>query len=364
MKCIITLVLFMGGTLFATSLQAQFWKKVEKIFSDIDKEIGKQERPSQRRTIVQKSVTFEDYSLGFQSESPNNFLRDISLPSFRELPRVGEQDRSGRDAASWSRLRQSISKNHQQFRYLLAFNYLEDILVHLDTVELISSRTPGARSLQREALIAQELILQMAIHCCDSKSAKKYFCSPGENCQISRKRYLGWGGTAGLKNEFDRTLSYQAFIKDNYQGLLRWSRELENEAYLVMPSKLETYDFQKGAFPIHISPGRSPENGGYYLPKNDFEKQLMGEMETSGSFATLIKYLQMDLEEGKALRERVNLLYFVYRIKYYDVFKKDKLVRGGHSPKNFLLSYCLESPIVEIYEDNSLTKKLAEFSIE
>ncbi len=366
MRILINLIFLVSLSLYSTNLEAQFLKrlgkKVETLIDKMDNKPEKKSTPVRQRMQLGKQKPIMVIPLEFTSKSPNDYLKDIELPAFRGLPRIGEQNVDDMDRVAAKQQMNVIRANRTRLYHLLAFKYMADFLEHLDTLQLAPKKYPRAGSSETQRAVSQDILLRMAIQFSTERSVSKYLCSEGEHCDLNPHRYIGWGGSAGLKNEFERMASYRAFVRDNFQDLQAWAQNIGEEAYLVSIGQLGDYDFGKQAYAIRLDPSGQGVASGNYEPKNDFEQGLKEQKQRSGA-PTVTKYLYLDMKEARALKERLHHLYFVYHIQFTAILARENIQRHPGYLKNLRLTHCLKDPIVEVYEDAALTQKLTEFSI-
>ncbi|MBT8264333.1 MAG: hypothetical protein KJN75_03265, partial [Muriicola sp.] len=102
---------------------------------------------------------------------------------------------------------------------------------------------------------------------------KTYYCSEkADYCQPEALKRNGrlWGGN---KNEFAARRAYSEFLKDEVPKLKQWASSISKDFYLVMPTRLASYDFTKGGYRVNLLFPRaiSQESGTtlLYWPENE-----------------------------------------------------------------------------------------------
>lgn len=183
-------------------------------------------------------------------------------------------------------------------------------------------------------------------------------------------RRLTWKGAT----KFDQERNYRAFTKNNFLDLKNWSQEIISDktvpAYYVTVDKILSYDSDNGG--ILLSLGfHNVEDNNRVLPnlisgafKNKFAlsggfftsdytvSSLKGNMvystknnyERTVSMDFLVVFFEIGRDEIDAVIQN-KTAYIVRKIKFNDNF-----------------TFNIDSPIIEIYSDKALTKKVGELN--
>jgi hypothetical protein len=332
----------------------------------------------------------------FHFKAPNPNLKDFYLPSHKGLPRIGHQDDYGvnnfnlaksmgtKEKQQLKERLQNIQNNTTLFVWLSLVRIMDETFSKMDrekfTRELkFYSTSENARDYIQERVekqkfyqsqtfqdnfasrSAQRLLLLLAQKTISNNSRSKYFCPRNKDCTYERDSYM-WGGPGA--NEFDRIDGYRSFVEDNFDDIRDWASALPEELYKVEALPMTApYDFHDKAFKLRIRPGTRP---GY---SSNLVYQAVEPFEHS--FDENSEYLHYNLslpaEKARALKERASsTLYMAYRIKiggiYLDEYLRSKVV-SSHYLGNLDVSYHLSSPIIELYEDKALTRKVADINL-
>ncbi|WP_431126242.1 hypothetical protein [Flagellimonas flava] len=346
---------------------------------------GKVEKPSpsKNETVSNKknqetktTQTVLDDSDILIYKSPNPAFKDVVIQQFKGLPRFGSCDyyeKSHKIVASQPELAKAMNEKREKlkigylgFLKLAKINLLGDLFKSMDKTAL----TLENRNLLEEEVKsrkAQELLLDFAFWMGTNETKLKYFCdnpSDSGRCGFARK----WGGQRA--DDFTENEKYVEFVETYLDDILAWSRDFFKDGhqtvYLVHHLRdLSTYDFDKNGFWVSL-PHKMRNNfhldynntgDGYFqefVPENGYGQQMLN------------KTNQVEYIDGKVLfkiepGEAETLLN--NKEKKIQAVSKVSIVFKGLDEANRLLffptfSYHFVEPMVEIYEDVQLTKKI------
>ena len=389
MKNCIAILMFLSF-IFVPNANAQLFKDIKKNIKKagqkIDNALSKQKKVTQtkeetpapqstRQRPQEESIQFEK---GIMFDAPNDNFFNFELQSFRGLPRLGVLNgygyynprvRGGSSTRDNQQVRaemKDLGYAYAKYYQLLKTKYLAPFFEVMDkdmpySVKYGSHvRFTYKEGDERSSNIAQIHLKRVAYILLSQSSFQNYFCAPNSDCNLSFKKnrttpkFPRWSG----KDEFEVIETYKKFINENYKSLRDWSAQIMEEGYFVEKVRFEQYDFKKGGFHLRFSPGISVQK---FRSANKVIYNIQNQQRLS--FAYLFK---MDTSEAKALIERKDEkklgrhLFAVYKVKYYAV---------GNSGKSWLpseklsLLHHITIPVIELYEDEALTKKLGEIPI-
>ena len=308
-------------------------------------------------------------------KAPNQNLMSFEIQKFRNLPRYGEPSTyciydgtNGKAVDDEIELQvkdkiTEIGDNVRRYYHLLEMKFMGNYYnkMQLDLPTNIKSSNKSS-----ENKIAQNYLLQLGYMISAKEAFPNYFCNRSQKCEESKRRFgefPKWGGL--LADEFESIECYRKFINDNFSDLKTWSNQLTNDGYFVQKVVLESYDFTSQGFPVDIYP-TAPVEGtvGAFIPKQDYEKWMR--IPNAGIIRHYKGILKVPQAEAKPLIEKTKrTLYAVYKIQYYgmrDNFKELSSAYRNFNNVDFL--YNLVSPTVELFVDDSLTKKIGEITIQ
>lgn len=348
-----------------SSLQAQFLnrvkdavkkeanKVVDKISNEIKEESNKDnkaEKPSTNQasnkekeedtqTIVNNDLTYSP---------PNDNFRAFSLQKHNGLPRFGLFRYNDSRAASGRSHINKTPLDYTLYTELLKLKY------------------------------GSEISMDLIINAVSAKVFLKYFCNEekGDCKEMNRDQVMefsvrnsggasrNWGGYDA--NQFEQERKKKDFMEKHAPTLVNWSKNLwENNteiAYLVDKENLGKYDFEKGGYwlksiahPTAKGTGLISNTFHYeYIPENRIEKEMQ-----KGWVLFKVNAAQAE----NLSNNKIRFLYSVVKIKLG--FLREERDRRSLLEKNIqFFKYCYESPVVEFYEDEGLTKKVGEISYE
>lgn len=302
------------------------------------------EKEEDTQTIVNNGLTYSP---------PNDNFRAFSLQKHNGLPRFGLFNSYGYNDSRAASGRSHINK------------------------------TPLDYTLYTELLnlkYGSEISMDLIINAVSAKVFLKYFCNEekGDCKERNRDQVMefsgsvrnsggasrNWGGYGA--NQFEKERKKKDFMEKHAPTLVNWSKNLwENNteiAYLVDKENLGKYDFEKGGYwlksiahPTAKGTGLISNTFHYeYIPENRIEKEMQ-----KGWVLFKVNAAQAE----NLSNNKIRFLYSVVKIKLG--FLREERDRSSVLKKNIqFFKYCYESPVVEFYEDEGLTKKTGEISYE
>ena len=339
----------------------------KKIEQTIDKESSKSENEKNKSTTGRKEVSkpvIESYSM-LNIPAPNNNFESISIQEFRGLPRVGllynydMNDKSLPNSAERIAKYKMDRKEFQKYVTLLELKLRGNLYDEMDlempydiNQKKVGSRQVGSYESNANNVACQIGLLSIGRELTTEKAYPKYFCNLNNKCNNNRGETLNWGGL--LANEFEKIECYKNLVKDNLTDLRNSENKMTDEAYVIMSTTFESYDFSKGGFPINIYLTVSYDKSGFD-PINGIGSKLHEENNQ-------IRLIEMSSDDGRKLLDRNSKrrIFTVWKIKYHSL-TESKILSPTQSPTR---NFHLQSPVVELFEDEALTKKLGEITIE
>lgn len=355
--------------LLSTQLDAQILNKIKNKLKEaenkLEKKISDLEKPSNTRQAttpqaMPKSAEVEAYDY-LSIAAINERFEGVQIQSFRGLPRLGVLYNYQTDNKSIPNRSERLTKSKTDWRAvgkfttLLQVKLMDDKFDQMDLEMPVEVKYPrggpvGDKKVQLSGY-CQRTIRYIATILLKKEYSSDYFCNSNRPCDPEKASTSEWGGYGS--NEFDKIKAYTAYINDNFQDILNTASKVPEEAYWVSTARIGQYDFNSKAFPIHFSLTK-----GFYVPKNSYEEKLNDQ---SRIYNTT---LEMSPSEAQILLENLpnRYLYAVYKIKYsrHDITNTGLSYTKDGNPRN---EFHLISPIIELFEDIGLTKKLGEISL-
>jgi hypothetical protein len=210
---------------------------------------------------------------------------------------------------------------------------------------------------------AQQHLLKLANAITHNKELFRYFCNPKkEDCAFTADKNVyyyrnigNWGGKGA--NEFQILKSYTSYVQNNLKLLQQWSSSIfpnnTINGYYVIRSNLGEYDFKNQGYWI----GNLFAQGRFLIQRHNLEPANANERKLINPRGVSILFKMSPSEAEKFSESSAKTIFLVFKIKV----SLKGLERGYERIKT---SYTLESPIIEIYKDEGLTKKINELSID
>jgi hypothetical protein len=355
--------------LLSNQLDAQIFDKIKKKLKEtenkLEKKISDLEKSSTTRQAttpheMPKPVVFEEHEY-IDIPAINERFEDVQIQSFRGLPRLGTLYNYQTDNKSIPNYSERLTKSKADWRSvgkyttLLQVKLMDDKFDQMDLEMPVEVKYPrggpmGDKQVKTSGY-CQGTLQYIATTLLKKEYAPDYFCNSSRPCDPKKASTSEWGGYGS--NEFDKIKAYTAYINDNFQDILNTASKVPEEAYWVSTARIGQYDFNLKAFPIQFSLTR-----GFYTPENGYEEKLNG---PSGHYNTTLS--MSPAEAQKLLENHPNrYLYAVYKIKYsrHEITNTGLSYTKDGNPRN---EFHLTSPIIELFEDIGLTKKIGEISL-
>lgn len=385
MKLIIKISMLIGLVFFSNNLEAQLLKNIKKKVQEIEKKISKEQQPPQRQTRTQppkKKLEPEiEFEKGISFVAPNEDFIGFELQQFRGKIRFGQLNghnyinpHLGKSSASQKtqvrRKMKDLSFEYGKYHQLLRTKYLSNFydLMNKEMPHQVERSTSGSGYYagdenDRSSYIAQENMIGLAYTMISPEGFIEFLGDSDKARNIAKMKHrrfssanrysIHWKG----KDEFEIIETYQKFVERYCKDLRKWAAQLDEEGYFVEQVRFEKYDFQNSGFSIRFSPP-----GVKNVSESDRKYVYEPKQQRQKPFTHLYK---MDTTDAKAMIDRKNerklgrSLYAVYKVKYYGI--EDPSVLSTYR-QPFLLQH-VTSPIIEIFEDEALTKKLGEVTM-
>jgi len=291
-------------------------------------------------------------------QAPSSKFHNINLQTHKGLPRFGalrniylKKNSLGKYPKkldfSTKEENRKIHLNYQNYFKMVAFKYLSDIYKDID----------------RERLTKMSEIIGKQKN---SYDAQQYLSSLLRTLCVEEKCKNGLNG----KNEFERLRNYKTFVNENLDDLRKWSNTFfKNDnviSYHVSSLGLGVYDFDKNGYWTHLNLNINIGNynkgtiSTIFEPKANYENDLLNKtiVNRRNQIQPLQIFLAMSPEKAEKLQ--LNNIKSLYLVKKINLTYKE-IVSGYRT--GLTLTYHHESPILEIYEDMALIKKLGTLSL-
>lgn len=395
MRCRIIIFTLLIG--FVNPLSAQILKKVsDKLEKGLVRKIEERFPPQSTANPQNSDETNPSegvsaahniyFEKGIVFNSPNSNLTSFELQKYNDLPRWGHISLSGFSNQGLnqhvdSETRRTIAAKKKQYQRdyekyfkLLEMYYLTDAYEVMNLERLTTNIKTGQKELKK-SFEAQQHLKGLATILCTDEAHQIYFCNSAYPCKSSNISVgysnfrQQWGGTRA--NEFDRNKKYKAFVESNLQDLRTWASSLSREGYIVVVKSLGTYNFEsEGFFISHSfnSGGNNLLNTGrvesrfIYSPKKEFENALRNQPGKPPRYSGIFK---LSPSEAELLIERTNRqIFLVYKIEMEPFYPLSETTDTPYSSRRRGIYYHLQTPKLELYEDEALTKKIGELNVE
>ncbi|MBD0851913.1 hypothetical protein [Maribacter arenosus] len=362
------------GFLAPSAVHAQFLKKLKKNVEDrvvevageksdqllngetettanSDVKTGVETKTTPTGTQVKKvDPSLQDQEV-LRFKAPSKDFRDIVIQSYNGLPRYGELNfQTGTNALI----------TNKAYKALLELKFLEDTFKDMDWSKLTKQKNTSEDLAKKNSEFAQNHLRILAGETLSDEKLKEYFCDSEASSSCDFQNRAGervfvsyWGGTS--KNEFAQNRSYTTFVKEYFDILKTWGQSFyKNDSevayYVAKGLVAEKYDFKEKGYWI----GNLFSNGGdfmlhqsNFIPYTENEKAIRHQRKKI--------FLPIDADKAKTYK-------LIARSPVYVVFK----VLVNPKPNNTTSvnwEFELESPILEIYKDVTLTDKMGEVDI-
>ena len=265
---------------------------------------------------------------------------------------------------------EKIDKKTAQLQYgrkaiyeLLKLKFMSEVYADMDK-ELLTKYSSSMYLKDKNSYHAQQHLLKLANSITRNKEMYGYFCNPKkEDCAFTADKNVyyyrnigSWGGKGA--NEFQILKSYTSYVKNNLETLKQWSSSIfpnnTTNGYYVIKTYLGEYDFKNQGYWISSN---SFVQDRFLLQRYNLEAANASQRKLINPRGVSILFKMSPSEAEKFSESSTKTIFLVFEIKV----SLKGLERGYERIKT---SYTLESPIIEIYKDNSLTKKIDELSID
>lgn len=294
-------------------------------------------------------------------KAPSSNFIDVQIEAHNGLPRFGD--------LLFKKINKALS-TQKAFEELVKMKYMSVAYADMDKTKLTKKDYSQSTDKKTDnSFFAQSHLLRLAGLVCSEKVLEKYFCddSSTQPCSYAIGKYgerpkpSYWGGVRNFNvNEFKQHRSYTSFTKDILEELQIWSQTFfpkdELIAYYVSKAGISAkfgqkpYNFKKKGYYVfnHL-------NGKQFLHPSWFE--ATDENERKLKYSTSGIFLPMAVEKAKTLKfQKGSPIFLVYKVKI-----KASEDAKNNKPK---LSFSLESRIIEVYKDKTLTQKIGEISVD
>lgn len=307
---------------------------------------------------------------------PSASLISISLQTHNGKLRFGEQDQyfvkpdgtyiSHKDS-NYKVLEKEMSHNFSSkhaFEQLLKIRFQEEIFDVMDRT-LFTLKSSNMYDKDLKSFAAQEQTLILANALCSKKERRRFFCNDKEEDCLKKfpdngyydepRNKHSWGGKSS--SEFQKLRAYTTFVNELLPEVLQWGKSLFPEntllGYFVTKAYLGTYDFNAHGYWLDTSHFPSSEfllQWSTLQPKNTAERKLL---HPHGS-QLLFPMTPDAAEKFSENNQEVFLVFDVTAtVTGIDNYRADKAKTN----------YTINSPLITLYTDDSLTKKVGALDI-
>ncbi len=263
------------------------------------------------------------------------------------------------DKKSWQ-----VGMGQRAYYELLRFKYMSDIYKDIDK-ELFTKYSSSMYKEDKNSWMAQTNLLKLANAVTHVTEMPRFFCNPKEKCHydVTGEKYyhrnvgdvMPWGGRGA--SEFKQLGAYTAYVNENLSALQQWKNDFfqndTEEGYLVVKAYIRNYDFSNKGY--WLSP-RTNLVTGKIFKRMELQPQNSNERKFVSPRGINILY-EMSPEKAEKFSEEVKQLYMVFKIEI--------TIKGMEANYEYVDAYyAFKSPIIALYTDDSLTKKVGEISME
>ncbi|MFD1162404.1 MULTISPECIES: hypothetical protein [Hwangdonia] len=255
-----------------------------------------------------------------------------------------------------------LSESRQAFIQLLRMKYMAEVYKDLDK-ESFTVQASSMYKNEKNSLQAQNQLLKLANAVSSVRLINKYFCNPKindcnytpENFYRGTRHLLPWGGQGA--NEFRKLNSYTSYVSQHLEPLKNWSTSLFTnntiDAYMVLTSRLGTYDFKNKGFWLSF---HSSQSSWFSLRFYNLAPNTANERKLTSSNVSSILY-KMPANNAEQFSEKTRVIYMVFKIKV--------LLKGIDPYREAIKSsFSLENSTIELYDTEDLKTKIGEISID
>ena len=340
---------------------------------------SEKETPKNETIKVPEKEAIVDYNDAIVFKSPDESFKDISLQSYKGLPRFGtcnfymKTNTRPLMTPEANAKRDRYKNSYPAFENLLVLNFAREYFEVMDKEYLIPKLDPNFTEEQAMSLTAQKLLKTLAFLISSESVKQRYFCAenvPSRSCYAGRE----WGGYNS--DEFTKNEKYAAYVKNHFEALKSWSEQFFKDGtetfYMVTTPKFNgnDYDFDQNGYWLQIPPRHRNFGLDYsqmhdqfffeFSPITVYGNKLMNNV-NDPRFAKAMALFKISPEKAEALvNKKPDKLYMVSKLK---VVFKGKSNSNSHSFQPGFI-YHFDSPIIEIFEDAALEEKIGEISLE
>lgn len=399
-------MIFMGWLLFSMSpkANAQFFKKLkqqaeekllDKANNGIDhvftenksatKEVGDakgpvtvendQDKSASPSAVLQSKATYDepDYLV---YKSPDPAFKDIVIQKHKGLPRFGAVDfymkRDNPKQVDLSKeaadKRNLTGLGYTGFAHLVRIHMLKEHFKVMDKTALTQQTQGKIIEEEAKSSVAQKALKEFAFDMGTDALKREYFMNDwsgtGKSAFVRE-----WGGHRA--DDFTENEKYVSFVDKYLDTILKWSEAFFSDGtedfQLVHDIKFHgPYDFDKGGFWVQL-PLRtksikvsSLDYFNEFLPQTPYGQEIANK---TGQVEYINGYVLFKIapEKAEALINDKSVL-LQLSVKVRSVFKGfdtgNPFVYGAHYTYHFL------DPVMELYSDAGLTRKIGEINLE
>jgi len=322
------------------------------------------------------NISFDD-SEYLVFKSPNPSFKDIVIQKFKGLPRFGAIDfymmrvnpkkvDLSKEAAEKRNL---TSLGYAGFAHLVRIHMLKEHFKVMDRTAL-TEQTKG-KIIEKEAKssLAQKVLKEFAFDMGTDALKKEYFMNDwsgtGKSAVVRE-----WGGHGA--DDFTENERYVSFVEKYLDIILEWSESFfsngTEDFQLVHAIKFQgQYDFDKGGFWVRLPIKRPPqgiissvEYFNEFAPKTHYGHEFFNKTEQVDYINGDVLF-KMSPDKAEALiNDKSVMLQLTMKVRsvFKDFDTGSPFAYGAYYTYHFL------DPILELYSDAQLTRKIGEINME
>lgn len=303
----------------------------------------------------------------------NNHYSTIELSTYKGLPRFGVFQQTRYKPGTYQKI--NVSNNEEgveinKYFYLLEMKYLAEYYKTLD------ENMPASLKLPSTGNIPDNLKIPLF-----AENHLAFVVQALRTTRIENKFFHPWNSDGSPATSIDIVADYKEFLKTEYVDLSAWASTLweNNEliGYRVVEVILGKYNFEgKGYFlslgenqnAFTLGPGGPINFDIKFKSKLDYNRDVADILTNKGNIL-----FEMSESDAKILEESFSKNNYGGRDRNAYMVLKTKMYRGmndriednafRYNPKLELL-YNVISPVVEVFEDFELTKKIGDIDLE
>ncbi|WP_158861486.1 hypothetical protein [Lunatibacter salilacus] len=303
---------------------------------------------------------FENEDYTFRTiQGPNSSFEPIKIRTYMDEPLFVQSTKKEQHL------------HEMAFFTLLEIDALSEYYQGINKDLLFTDATAKSVEERNQFFIQRHLIMSSGL-LFKKEAILPFFCiDVNGDCGALERQYLSvdrarfaksldtWGGL--YANPFERRKTYKSFLVANFNDLIELSKSVSQDdplvAYLIMNGEIShSYvDFDRGGFWLQ------QENLSVFPHAylNKYESRFPGEERIGSSMSGKV-FVAMDLDSINSLLDGAShkSLFLLHKIK---INKQNMNLEGGKLVSSPSFSFQLENSVVEIYSDQYLTEKIAEF---